>query len=136
MLWWFLPYTDMNKPRVYMLPPSRTLLPPSSPSHPSGLSQCTGFECPVSYFELGLAICFTYGNIQVSMLFSQTSHPRPLPQNPKDCSLYLCLFCCLTYSVIITIFLNSIYMHSYTILVLFFLTYFTLYNRLQFQPPH
>ena len=39
------------------------------------------------------------------------SHPRPLPQSPKDCSIHLCLFCCLTYRVIITIFLNSIYMH-------------------------
>ena len=36
--------------------------------------------------------------------------PLPLPQNPKDCSLHLCLFCCLAYRVIITIFLNSIYM--------------------------
>ena len=31
---------------------------------------------------------------------------------------------------------NSIYMHQYTVLVLFFLTYFTLYNRLQLHPPH
>ena len=38
------------------------------------------------------------------------SHPRPLPQSPKDCSIHLCLFCCLTYRVIVTIFLNSIYM--------------------------
>ena len=40
----------------------------------------------------------------------KSSHPRPLPQSPKDCSIYLCLFCCLTYRVIVTIFLNSIYM--------------------------
>ena len=40
----------------------------------------------------------------------KSSHPLPLPQNPKDCSIHLCLFCCLTYRVIITIFLNSIYM--------------------------
>ena len=33
------------------------------------------------------------------------------------------------------IFLNSIYM-CYTVLVFFFLAYFTLYNRLQFDPPH
>ena len=37
-------------------------------------------------------------------------HPRPLPQSPKDCSIHLCLFCCLAYRVIVTIFLNSIYM--------------------------
>ena len=35
------------------------------------------------------------------------SHPYHLPQSPKVCSLHLCLFCCLTYRVIINIFLNS-----------------------------
>ena len=40
----------------------------------------------------------------------KSSHPHPLPQCPKVCSIHLCLFCCLTYRVIITIFLNSIYM--------------------------
>ena len=39
-----------------------------------------------------------------------SSHPCPLPQSLKDCSIHLCLFCCLTYRVIVTIFLNSIYM--------------------------
>ena len=39
----------------------------------------------------------------------KSSHPHPLPQSPKDCSIHLCLFCWLTYRVIITIFLNSIY---------------------------
>ena len=39
------------------------------------------------------------------------NHPRPpSPQSPKYCSVHLCLFCCLAYRVIITIFLNSIYM--------------------------
>ena len=41
----------------------------------------------------------------------KSSHPRPLPQSPKDCSIHLCLFCCIAYRVIVTIFLNSIYMH-------------------------
>ena len=40
-----------------------------------------------------------------------SSHPRPFPQSPKDYSIHLCLFCCLAYRVIVTIFLNSIYMH-------------------------
>ena len=62
----------------------------------------------------------------------KSSHPLPLPQSPKDCSIHLCLFCCLTYRAIVTIFLNSIYMRLYTVLVFFFLAYFTLYNRLQF----
>ena len=41
----------------------------------------------------------------------KSSHPHLLPQSPKVCSLHLCLFCCLAYRVIVTIFLNSIYMH-------------------------
>ena len=40
----------------------------------------------------------------------KSSHPHPLPQSPKDCSIHLCLFCCLAYRVIVTIFLNFIYM--------------------------
>ena len=39
----------------------------------------------------------------------KSSHPLPLAQSPKDCSIHLCLFCYLAYRVIITIFLNSIY---------------------------
>ena len=54
-----------------------------------------------------------------------SSYPHPLLQSPKDCSIHLCLFCCLAYRVIITIFLNSIYMRWYTVLVFFFLAHFT-----------
>ena len=136
MLWWFLPCIDMNQPWVCMCPPSQTHLPPPSPSHPSGLSQCTGFEWAVSCIELGLVIYFTFGNIHVLMLFSQIIPPLPSPTESKSLFLYLYLFCCLTYRVIVAIFLNSIYMRQYTVLVFFFLAYFTLYNRLQFHPPH
>ena len=45
----------------------------------------------------------------------KSSHPRLLPQSPKDYSIHLCLFCCLTYRVISAIFLNFIYMHYYTV---------------------
>ena len=40
----------------------------------------------------------------------KSSCPLPLPQSRKVCSVHLRLFCCLAYRVIITIFLNSIYM--------------------------
>ena len=59
--------------------------PPSpSPSHPSGSSQCTGPEPPVSCTELGLVVCFTYANIHVSMLFSQVITPSPSPTESKS----------------------------------------------------
>ena len=70
---WVLPYIDMNQPWVYMCSPSRSPLPPSSRSHPSGSSQCTSSEQPVSWIEPGLVIYFTYGHIHVSVLFS--NHP-------------------------------------------------------------
>ena len=38
----------------------------------------------------------------------KSSYPCLLPQSPKVCSLHLCLFCCLAYRIVITIFLNSI----------------------------
>ena len=81
---WFLPYIDMNQPQVYICPPSRTPLPPPSPFHPSGLSQCTSFECPVLYNELGLVLYFTYDNIHVSLLFSQIFTPLPFPKESKS----------------------------------------------------
>ena len=84
------------------------LNPPSTsfPSHPSGSSQYTGPEHHVSSIEPGLVIYFTYGNIHVSYYSLKSSHPCLLPQSPKVCSLHLCLFCCLAYRVIVTIFLQ------------------------------
>ena len=41
ILQWVLSYIDMNQPWIYMCSPSRSPLPPPSPSDPSGSSQCT-----------------------------------------------------------------------------------------------
>ena len=65
-----------------------------------------------------------------------SSNRHLLPHSPKVCSLHLCLFCYLAYRVIIAICLNPTYMHSYTVLMFLFLAYLTLYNGLQFHPPH
>ena len=99
----------MNQPRVYTCSPSWTPLPPPSPYHPSGSSKCTSHEYPVSCIEPGLAICFTYDITRFNAILSNHS-TLAFSQSPKDCSLHLCLFCCLSYRVIVTIFLNSIYM--------------------------
>ena len=74
------------------VPLSWNLFPPPSPPHLSGLSQSTGFVCPASCIELALVFLFTYGNIYVSLLFSQIILPSPLLRSPKFCSLHLCLF--------------------------------------------
>ena len=76
---------------------------PSAPA-PSILNPATNLDWRfVSYMILYMFQCHS----------PQSSHPLPLPlpQSPKDCSLHLCLFCCLTYRVIVIIFLNSTYMH-------------------------
>ena len=84
-------------------------LPP--PSRPLPLGCPRGFDCPASYTELALAIGLKYGNIYTFQSYSlKPSHPRLLPQSPKVCSLHLCLVCCLDYRIVITVFLNSIYM--------------------------
>ena len=106
----FFPYIDMNQPWIYMCSPSWFPLPPPSPSHPSGSSQCTSPEHLSHAYNLGwwsvsplivyLFQCYSF----------RTSHLRLLPQSPKVCSVHLCLFFCFVYRVRVTIFLNSIYM--------------------------
>ena len=73
----------MNPPRVYTCSPSWTPHPPPSPSHPSGSSQCTSPEHPVSCIEPGLAIHFTYDIIHVSVPFSQIIPLSPSPTESK-----------------------------------------------------
>ena len=69
----------MNPPQVYMYFPSWTLLPPPSPYHPSGSSQCTSPKHPVSCIKPGLATHFIHDILHVSMPFSQIFPPSPSP---------------------------------------------------------
>ena len=77
-----LPYINMHLPWVYACSPSWTALPPPSPYHPSGSSQCTSPKLPVSCIEPGLAIHFLYDIIHVLMPFSQII-PAPFPTESK-----------------------------------------------------
>ena len=102
---------EMNPPQVYMCSPSWTILPPPSPYPPSGSSQCTSPKHPLSCIEPGLVTHFIHDIIHVSMSFSQIFPPSPSPTESKRLFyIHQCLFCCLVYWVIVTIFLNSIYM--------------------------
>ena len=78
-----LPYINMNPPRVYTCSQSWTLLPPPSPYHLSGSSQCTSPKHPVSCVEPRLVIHFLYDIIHVSMPFSQIIPPLPSPTESK-----------------------------------------------------
>ena len=99
------------------IPPGCTRVP--HPEPPSHLPPCTiplGHpNAPASsilYHALNLDWQFV--SHMILYMFQchspKSSHPLPLPESPKDCSIHLCLFCCLAYRVIVTIFLNSIYM--------------------------
>jgi len=71
---------------VHMFP-ILNLLPPPSLYHPSGSSQCTSPEHPVSCIDLD------WWFISHMMLYMfqchspKSSHLLPLPQSPKDCSI-------------------------------------------------
>ena len=66
-----LPYINMHPLWVYTCSPSCTPLPPPTPYHPSGSSQCTRPKLPVSCIEPGLAIRFLYDIIHTfSNVFS------------------------------------------------------------------
>ena len=54
------------------------------PYHSSGSSQCTSPKHPVSFIAPGLAICFLYDIIHVSMPFSQIIPPSPSPTESKS----------------------------------------------------
>src|SRR5574338_351364 len=98
----FLKYTCVPHPEPsYLLPPCT--IPLGRPSAPAPSIQYHASNLDwrvVSYMILYMFQCHS----------PKSSHPLPLPQSPKDCSIHHCLFCCLVYRVIVTIFLNSIYM--------------------------
>ena len=83
-----LPYINTHPPWVYTCSPSWAPLPPPSPYHPSGSSQCTSPKLPVSCIEPGLAIHFLSDIIHILMPFSQLITP---PHRVQKTVLYICV---------------------------------------------
>ena len=95
-----------------------TLNPPpaSLHTHPSGSSQCTSpkhlsHASNLGWWSVSHMIMYMFRCCSL-----RSSHPRLLPWSWKVCSIHLCLFFCLAYRVIITIFLNQKDKHQYSIL--------------------
>ena len=106
ILWWFchtFTWISHGCARVpHPDPPSHLPPQPIPQGHPSApalstLSHASNLDWrSISHMLIYMFQCYSV----------KSSHPRLLPQNPKDCSLHLYLFCCLAYRVIITIFLS------------------------------
>ena len=119
-LWGPLPHINMNQPQAHMCAPPPT---PPHPTHPEPLSYLPlhpiTLDCPralalsamlhASNLHWSSVLHIVIYMLQCSCLIS--SQPLLLPHSLIVCSLCLCLFCCLAYGIIITIFINSIYMH-------------------------
>ena len=107
---WFLPHIDTSHPWVHVSPCPE---PPSNlPPHPvplgcprapalSALLHASNLRWSSSHMVIYMFQCY-------SLILS---HPCLLPHSQKVCSLHQCLFCCLACGVVVTVFLNSLYMH-------------------------
>ena len=86
--WIYHRYTHVPHPEPSSLLPPRTI-PLGHPGAPAPSIQYHALNLDwwlVSYMILYMFQCHS----------PKSSHPLPLPQNPKDCTIHQCLFCCLT----------------------------------------
>ena len=107
MLWWFF---AIHQKYVHVSPHPE---PPHLPPHP------TSVGCPRA---LALSALLHASSLYWSSLLHmvmymfqcyslKSFHPHLLPLSPKVCSLHLCLLCYTACRIVVTVFLNSIYMH-------------------------
>ena len=110
ILWWFLPYINMNQLQVHMCPP-HSETPSHLPPHPIPLG------CPraPALSALLYASNLRWSSVlhMVTYMFQcysvKSTHPCLLPQSPKVCSLHLCLFFCLAYRIVVTVLFVCVY---------------------------
>ena len=89
------------------VPPSWIPLSPPCPSIPLGCPRAPALSAALHTLNSHWSPV-SHVLIRVSMPFSQIILPSPSPRVWKSV-LYVCVSCCLAYSVIVTIFLNSMY---------------------------
>ena len=136
----FLLYNKVNQLYIYIYPhiPSLLRLPATLPIPPLQVVTKHRADLPVLCNCFPLAIYFTFGSVYMSMPLSHFVPDYPSPSLcPQVHSLHLCLYSCPAPRFFITIFKKySIYMCQHMVFAFLFLTYFTLYDRLQVHPPH
>ena len=111
--------------------------PPSSLPIPSlWVVKCTSPKHPVSCIESGLVTRFICDIIHISMPFSQIIPPSPSPTQSKRL-FYTSVSLLLSPIQGYHYHLSKLHIYALVYCIgVFFLAYFTLYNRLQFHPPH
>ena len=138
----FLLYNKVNQLYIYIYPHIFSLLrlTLTLPILPLQVVTEHRADLPVLCGCFPLAICFTFDSVYKSMPLSHfvPAYPSPAPC-PQVHSLRLHLYSCPARRFFRTFsffFLDSIYVLAYGILFFLFLTFFTLYDRLQVYPPH
>ena len=116
------------------IPSFLNLLPIPPPSHPSRSSQSTrlSFLC---YTATSHYLCVLHMVMYIFQSTLSIHPPLSFPTVSTVHSLCLCLYSFPANRFIGTIFLDSMYMHYYTIFIFLFMTYFTPCNRFQICPP-
>ena len=135
MLCQFLLYNKVNQLYVYIYPhiPSLLPLPPTLPIPPLQVVTEHRVDLPVlcSYFLR--AIYFTFGRVyHTSLPFP----PNPVSSSPFSTSASLFMSCPQVHQNHFFFFLDSLSMCHHMVFVFLFLTYVTLFDRLQVHPPH
>ena len=141
MLCQFLLYNKVNQLYVYIYPHICSLLrlPLTLPISPLQVVTKYHVDLPVLCSCFAIAIYFTFGSVYMSMPLSLFVPAYPsLSLCPQVHSLSLHLYSCPASRFFrnFFFFLDSIYMCQHMVFVFLFLTYFTLYDRLQVHLPH
>ena len=110
-MWWLLPYINLKQPWVYICPTILNSVLPPLHSIPLGCPRVPVLSAQLyasnlhwsSVLHIVIYIFQCYSLISSDLCL--------LPLCPKVCSLYLCLFWCLAYRVIATMFLKMALKH-------------------------
>ena len=141
MLCQFLLCNKVNQLYIDIYPHISSLLslPPNLPTPPLQVVIKHGADLPALCGCFPLAIYFTFGSIYVNATLSpHRSLPFPLlvSSSPFSTSASLFLSCPQVRQNHLCFFRLHIYVCQHMVFAFLFLTYFTLYDRLQVQPPH
>ena len=137
----FLLYNKVNQLYIYIYRhiSSFLCLPPIIPTPPLQVVTKHRADLPVLCGCFPLAICLhlvVYTCPCHSLTFSQLTLPPPCVLKSILYIWSLFLSSPQILQKLFFFFFNSMYMCQHTVFVFLFLTYFTLYDRLQVDPPH